>query len=90
MKELAEIKQCVALAQKEVLTSEEAARYMGISISTLHKLTAGRNIPHFKPTGKLCYFNRMELEKWLQQNRVATDAELSDTANRIAMKGGPR
>ena len=51
---------------KEVLTSDEAARYMGISKSYLYKLTMLRKIPHYKPMGKMCYFNRMELEQWLQ------------------------
>lgn len=48
---------------KEVLTSEEAARYMGISRSYLYKLTMRGEIPHFKPMGKMCYFNRKELEE---------------------------
>lgn len=71
---------------KEVLTSEEAARYMGISKSYLYKLTMKGEIPHFKPMGKMCYFNRAELEKWLQSNRVATTAELADRANKYCMK----
>ena len=73
---------------KEVLTSEEAARYMGISKSYLYKLTMRQQIPHYKPMGKMCYFNRAELEAWLQNNRVATDDELKERANTYCMKGG--
>ena len=73
---------------KEVLTSEEAARYMGISKSYLYKLTMRQQIPHYKPMGKMCYFNRAELETWLQNNRVATDEELRERANAYCMKGG--
>lgn len=73
---------------KEVLTSEEAARYMGISKSYLYKLTMRQQIPHYKPMGKMCYFNRAELEAWLQNNRVTTDAELKERANAYCMKGG--
>ena len=72
---------------KEVLTSDEAARYMGISKSYLYKLTMLRKIPHYKPMGKMCYFNRMELEQWLQSNRAATDKELTERANAYCMKG---
>jgi len=36
---------------KEVLTSEEAAKYMGISKSYLYKLTMRQQIPHYKPMG---------------------------------------
>ena len=76
--------------QKEVLTSDEAARYMGISKSYLYKLTMRQKIPHYKPTGKMCYFNRLELEGWLQSNRVQTDDELEQQAQRIAKKGGKK
>lgn len=69
--------------QKEVLTADEAAKYMGVKKSYIYKLTMNRQIPHFKPMGKMCYFNRMELENWLQTNRVATDEELKYQAQRI-------
>jgi len=65
---------------KEVLTSAEAAEYMGVSKSYLYKLTMRQQIPHYKPTGKMCYFNRLELEKWLQRHRNATDEELDQQA----------
>ena len=75
---------------KEVLTSDEAARYMGISKSYLYKLTMRQQIPHYKPMGKMCYFNRAELENWLQNNRVTTDEEIKERANNYCMKGGKR
>lgn len=75
---------------KEVLTSEEVSRYMGISLSYLYKLTMRRQIPHYKPLGKMCYFNRVEVEKWLQSNRVATEEELNDRAANYCEKGGIR
>ena len=65
---------------KEVLTSNEVADYMGISKSCLYKLTMRRVIPHYKPMGKMCYFNRKEIEAWLQSNRVATTTEINNTA----------
>lgn len=75
---------------KEVLTSEEAARYLGISKSYLYKLTMQQKIPHYKPLGKMCYFNRQELEAWLQSNRVATDEEINREAQAYCMKKGAR
>lgn len=75
---------------KEVLTSNEAARYMGISKSYLYKLTMKQQIPHFKPMGKICYFNRRELEQWLQSNRVATATEIERQAQAFCMKKGGR
>ena len=73
---------------KEVLTSDEAAAYMGISKSYLYKLTMRQQVPHYKPMGKMCYFNRAELEQWLQSNRVSTEKEINDRAQDYCMKGG--
>lgn len=66
----------IELAQKEVLTSEETARYMGVSMSYLYKLTMRREIPHYKPMGKICYFNRREVEAWIQRNKVEVATEI--------------
>lgn len=76
---------------KEVFTSDEAAKYMGISKSYLYKLTMLRKIPHFKPMGKMCYFNRVELEHWLQNNRIVTDEAIaSEALTYCNKKGGKR
>lgn len=72
---------------KEVLTSDEAARYMGVSKSYLYKLTMNQQIPHYKPMGKMCYFNRQELEQWLQSNRVSTANEIDQRAVNYLVKG---
>ena len=56
---------------KELLTIEETAQYLGISKSYLYKLTSRGAIPHYKPFGKMVYFNRKELVKWLQRKRIA-------------------
>ena len=91
MKQLAElITANIINYTKEVLTSDEAAAYMGISKSYLYKLTMQQKIPHYKPLGKMCYFNREELERWLQTNRVATDAEISEQAQQYCTKKGAR
>lgn len=71
---------------KEVLTSDEAAKYMGVSKSYLYKLTMKQQIPLFKPMGKMCYFNRLELEQWLQSNRVSTASEIKQQAQSFCMK----
>ena len=55
---------------KTVLTVAEACEYMGITESHLYKLTSNGKIPHYKPTGKLIYFDRSELDDWLLQNKT--------------------
>ena len=89
LKELAgQVADNVVFTTKEVLTSQEAARYMGISLSHLYKLTMRQQIPHYKPMGKMCYFNRHELEEWLQTNRVNTAAEAARQAQSYCMRKG--
>jgi excisionase family DNA binding protein len=58
------------ICSKTVLTADEAARFLGISKSCLYKMTMKMEIPFYKPHGKVCYFNRLELETWMQNNRV--------------------
>ena len=62
-------------AAKEVLTLEEAALFMGISKSSLYKLS-----PFFRPNGKLIYFEKAELLKWMRQNRSMSEAETKEAA----------
>lgn len=83
-----ELAERVVFTTKEVLTSDEAARYMGVSKSYLYKLTMRQEIPHYKPMGKMCYFNRAELEGWLQSNRIATAGEISQQAQNYCMRRG--
>lgn len=65
---------------KEVLTAQETARYMGVSMSYLYKLTMRKQIPHYKPMGKVCYFKRNEVEDWLLSNRISTEQEINNKA----------
>lgn len=81
IKQLAgEIGSSLLLAQKEILTFEEASKYTRLKKSYLYKLTAAKQIPHYKPNGKTCYFKRAELEDWLTANPVATVDELNAEA----------
>lgn len=83
--------QMAGLTSKEVLTFEEAAQFTGLSKSYLYKLTSGQKIPFYKPSGKLCYFNREELQQWLMQNRVSTHDEIAGKAQAYCMqKGGKK
>jgi len=68
---------------KSVFTFQEACMYIGVSESMLYKLTASKEIPHYKPRGKMVYFAKEELDEWLLQNyeptvneavRMATEA----------------
>lgn len=76
----------LSIYHKEMLTSEELCRYMGIEKRHLYNLTCRNEIPYYKPGGKMCYFKRSEIEEWLQQNRCATVTEIQDKALSYCMK----
>ncbi len=69
------------LLQKTVLNFNEACSYLDVSQSHLYKLTSTRQIPHFCPQGKKLYFNRAELDVWLQRNRQSTNEEIEQEVN---------
>lgn len=74
------------LSQKDVLTFDEAVSFTGMSKSYMYKLTSAHKIPHYKPSGKMVYFNRNELQTWLLQNRVSTHDELESKAQVYCMR----
>lgn len=78
------------LSQKNALTFDEGAIFTGISKSHLYKLTSASIVPHYKPRGKMIYFDRAELEKWLLQNRVTPTDEIEAKASTYVTlnKGG--
>ena len=77
------------LNQKEVLTFNEAARYAGLSRSYLYKLTSAGKISHYKPNGKMIYFNRGELEKWLLRNQAEREEIEVEASTYVTLnKGG--
>lgn len=83
LKELNELKQLILdqnLLKKEVLNFSETCHYLDLSESHLYKLTSQRLVPHFCPQGKKLYFNRHELDNWLQQNRKISHDEIEREA----------
>ena len=70
-------------AGKEVLTLEEAVRFMGVTKSSLYKMTHEQTIPYYKPNGKMVYFEKAELLTWIRRNAIASKAQVSEEANRI-------
>ena len=55
-------------SNKNALTFAEACTYLDVSQSLLYKLTSTNAIPHYKPRGKMVYFSRAELDKWMLTN----------------------
>jgi len=77
-----------SLYAKEVLNFPETAKYLEVSHSHLYKLTSAGEIPFYKPCGKKLYFNRKEIDDWLQQNRSSTKDEIERQAANYLIKKG--
>lgn len=56
---------------KEILTTSEAATYLGFKIGYLYKLTSENKIPFYKPNGGCIYFCKQELVDWAKSNPIA-------------------
>jgi excisionase family DNA binding protein len=57
-------------ANKEILTTDEAAVFLGIAKGTLYQLTHRKEIPYFKLGGKLNRFSKSELIEWMKRSRI--------------------
>ena len=71
------------LVKKEVLTSREAAIYLGLSLSYLYELVSKKTIPAFKPNGGKLYFKRMELYNWMLSKRKSSISRLKEAVSQL-------
>lgn len=74
---------------KNVLSFDEASKFLNLSKSYLYKLTSGNLIPHYKPQGKMLYFEKVELEAWLRQNPIKTQAQIEQEAQKYILNNRP-
>lgn len=66
---------------KDILTMKEVCQYLDISQSLLYKLTCNGEIPHFKPRGKIIFFEKKELIKWIKNNGNRGSDEIRELPN---------
>ena len=74
------IEQRMVKANKAILTLSEAAIYTGLSISTLHSYCHKKMIPYSKPTNRLVYFLKSDLDAWMLRNKVKSDEQIMSNA----------
>jgi len=85
---VSELEKMVFMA-KNVFSFDEASKFLNLSKSYLYKLTSGNLIPHYKPQGKMLYFEKEQLEEWLRQNPVKTQAQIDREAQQYVMNYKP-
>lgn len=64
---------------KDILNMKEVGQYLDISQSLLYKLTCNGEIPHFKPRGKMIFFEKKVLVEWIKQNPSYFSKETPDS-----------
>ena len=69
-------------SERGLLTTTEAAHYLGVKPSYLYKMMMRRAIPYYKPGGKLCFFSRDDLDAWLTSIRIKSQSEIESEAAR--------
>jgi len=85
---LQELKNIALLGAKQALTMGDMALLTGLSKSHLYKLVCAKQIPYYKSQGgKLTYFDKDEVNRWLLQHRVKTSSELETEAANYIVTG---
>jgi len=80
---LQDIKRATVLQAKNVLTTKECALLLGVSEEDVRRKCRKRLIPHFRNENSgIYYFNKREVEQWMQQNPVPTLTDINREASR--------
>lgn len=75
------------IQQKALLSFREALAYLDVSKSFLYKLTSNNSITFSKPSGKLIYFKRSNLDQWVLQNEVQQISSAEQNLNNYLNRG---
>lgn len=65
---LNELESLLKRKHHQPLNFNQAADYLGFSHSYLYKLTSRKIIPCHRPTGKILFFSKQELDEWVFGN----------------------
>ena len=87
-KRVEELEQMLFLT-KNVFSFDEASKFLNLSKSYLYKLTSGNLIHNYKPQGKMLFFELSDLEAWLRQNPIKTQAQIEQEAQKYILNNRP-
>jgi len=74
------LEQSTQTEKDELLTVQDAAKFLSLSVPTIYGLISKGNIPMMKRS-KRCYFSKVELINYLKQGRKKTIAETAAEAD---------
>ena len=69
---------------KDILNMKEVCQYLDISQSLLYKLTCSGEIPHFKPRGKMIFFEKKELIEWIKKSKLLSSEIIKSSSKTIS------
>ena len=75
--------------EDEFLTTEEAAKFLSLTVSTIYALNHRRELPVMK-RGKRCYFSKKELLDYLRKGRSKTLNETEEESLDLMKKADNR
>ena len=70
---------------KNVLSFDEASKFLNLSKSYLYKLTSCNLIPHYKPQGKMLYFEKAGWDAGLRQHPLKPQAQIEQEAQKYIL-----
>lgn len=76
------------IQQKAILSFQEALAYLDVSKSFLYKLTSSNSVTFFKPSGKLIYFKKSDLDNWLLKNEFQQTSSVEQDLNNYLNRKG--
>ena len=86
--QLQDIRNATLLKSKEIYNTEEACLFLGIKKNSLYDLVRKRKIKFFKSKGgKLTYFKRKDLERWMTFICIPTKDEEEAIFNSLLSTG---
>lgn len=66
------------LIGKEYLTIQDVCKLTGFKASRVYHMTSGKQIPYYRPGGKVIMIHRDDLKAYMTQNRFPTAEELAE------------
>jgi excisionase family DNA binding protein len=81
LRRLSNIEKLLEERKTKPLNFNQAADYLGFSHSYLYKLTSRKKIPCHRPTGKMLFFSKAELDEWIFENRSQESGDRSQNKN---------
>lgn len=84
---LKRIEEMTVLSAKRMLSVRDASLLTGFKESYVRKLVEESKLPHYRPSGKMIFFDRDEIESFLRTNRIPSaqelEAEYMNRRNRV-------